>query len=211
MIKLISFDIGNTLIEKEGKPKTSKLENILNIEKRKFVEQYKKAFQTNTNCLENQVSDFLKQLEIDDEKIYNKVIELFQEEVSREIKISEQKNQVIKNLKKQGYIVIAISNACKHTCEESNLKKQIEALFDKVFYSYEIGYCKPDERIFRYVQDTYKLKGEEILHIGDSLKSDYYGSIRCGWNAILYDPKEKYKDESVRKIRNFEEILRNGL
>jgi len=42
-------------------------------------------------------------------------------------------------------------------------------LFEKAHFSHEIGYRKPDARIFQYVLDVHGLKPEETLFIDDSL------------------------------------------
>jgi putative hydrolase of the HAD superfamily len=45
----------------------------------------------------------------------------------------------------------------------------LEALFDRVYYSHDIGLRKPDAESFLYVLNDQKIKAEETLFIDDSL------------------------------------------
>ncbi|XP_075990913.1 rhythmically expressed gene 2 [Anticarsia gemmatalis] len=63
--------------------------------------------------------------------------------------------------------------------------------FDFVLTSYEIGYSKPDERIFKRAIEMCKhdLKPAEALHIGDDYDRDYQGARAAGWHAVLINSK----------------------
>ena len=47
-----------------------------------------------------------------------------------------------------------------------NLKK-----FDYTFLSFEIGYAKPDLKIFEYALDKMKIEAKNVLFIDDSFKN----------------------------------------
>lgn len=59
--------------------------------------------------------------------------------------------------------------------------------FDFVLTSYEIGYIKPDKRIFKHAIDKWgkDLQPSECLHIGDDVEKDYEGARGAGWHAVL--------------------------
>lgn len=206
MIKTISFDIGNTLIENNKEDKITKLESILKRDRSEFIDQYKKLFQTQCDELINIVSIFLKKIRIEDERIQEQIIEMFTQNQSINCKISGKKREVLQKLKERGFTIIAISNNCIHSNNYDNYLKGLN-IFDKIFYSYEIGYCKPDKRVFKFVEQYYNITNKEIIHIGDSIKSDYNAGIENGWNALLYDPKNNYEDMNVKRITNFNEII----
>ena len=81
--------------------------------------------------------------------------------------------------------------------------KEIYDLVDGVFYSYDIGYTKDDKESYQYVEKTLNVKPAEILHIGDTLKSDYLKPVENGWNALLYGVSD---DESVNCISSLMEL-----
>lgn len=43
-----------------------------------------------------------------------------------------------------------------------------------MFYSYELGFTKDDKESYAFVLEKLNVKSEEILHIGNTLKSDYF-------------------------------------
>ena len=57
---------------------------------------------------------------------------------------------------------------------------------DFVMLSYDVGFEKPDPKIFDATKQM--LPGQErFLHVGDDLQKDYLGATRAGWEGILLD------------------------
>ncbi|TLX70379.1 HAD family phosphatase [Labilibacter sediminis] len=52
-----------------------------------------------------------------------------------------------------------------------NLKNGLRSLFEKVYYSYEIGLRKPSEEIFKYLLQDSRLNPDETLFIDDSIQN----------------------------------------
>mmetsp|Transcript_43947 Transcript_43947/g.171689 ORF Transcript_43947/g.171689 Transcript_43947/m.171689 type:complete len:270 (-) Transcript_43947:207-1016(-) len=82
---------------------------------------------------------------------------------------------------------------------------------DFTVFSKNVGVEKPDPKIF---QVAARCAGEEnpsrILHIGDSLKKDYYGARSVGFRALLIDrfhspDAEKWRQDGIAVCRDFEE------
>ncbi|XP_047524908.1 rhythmically expressed gene 2 protein-like [Pieris napi] len=63
----------------------------------------------------------------------------------------------------------------------------LSSYFKFILTSYEIGYSKPDKKIFESAIEHSKLNlfTDECLHIGDDYKKDYLGAKKAGWQAIL--------------------------
>jgi putative hydrolase of the HAD superfamily len=61
-------------------------------------------------------------------------------------------------------------------------------LFDRTFYSHEIGYRKPHKEAFEYVLQSENLKPAETLFI-DDLEHNVIGARRTGMQAYCH-PKE---------------------
>lgn len=205
MIKIISFDIGNTLIENKSDSTIKTLEKILNRRKEDFIKEYKDCFQISTEEIGKCVGNFVDK--INQKESYDEVMNHFLSNENDEFNIDVKKITVIQNLKNLGYKIIALSNSCKY--KSSKQKKYLEEinLFDDIIYSYDVGACKPSREIFEFVQKKYNARPSEILHVGDSINSDYYAPIKVGWNAILYDPNNLISKNNINKITNFEDIL----
>ena len=62
--------------------------------------------------------------------------------------------------------------------------------FDGIYVSDDIGFAKPDRRVFEYVLGDAGLKREECLVIGDSVSSDIAGANNANILCIRYNPKK---------------------
>ncbi len=56
--------------------------------------------------------------------------------------------------------------------------------------SQEVGYTKPDPRIFDLALKETGISKEKTLYIGDSLSSDYQGALNAGIDFCWYNPKK---------------------
>lgn len=181
MIKLITFDIGGTIIKhKNQESKLDKIEKLIGYPKNLFKGEYKKIFCTSKAPLDEMIDMFIEIYKVSNKE---NLKEIFKKESN--IVPQDGFEKIFYELNDFGYKVATISNACYWTytpLEESVFKKYI----DKEFYSFDIGYTKPNSNVFKYVEQYYKIKPNEILHIGDSYASDYLGAKECGWNSYLY-------------------------
>lgn len=60
----------------------------------------------------------------------------------------------------------------------------LERHFEEIFVSCEVGFEKPDPRIFAAVEKRLGVEGEAILHIGDSHRHDVLGAGARGWKTV---------------------------
>lgn len=205
MIKVVSFDIGGTLLEdSHDNPNNynlKELAKIVNIPYENVRDVYKNVFQKSNGTLNELVGKFCNDLSISNtENLNNFFIGKFSDNNINNT-ISNDKITLIKDLKENGYKVILFSNSC---CLLNNdAIKEIYDLVDGVFYSYDIGYTKDDKESYQYVEKTLNVKPAEILHIGDTLKSDYLKPVENGWNALFYGVSD---DESVNCISSLMEL-----
>lgn len=59
--------------------------------------------------------------------------------------------------------------------------------FEHIFIDAEIGYSKPDARIFQYALDTLHVKPEETWMVGDNLIWDVSGAQQLGIFSVWND------------------------
>lgn len=205
MIKVVSFDIGGTLFEdSHDNPNNynlKELAKIVNMPYENVRDVYKNVFQKSNGTLNELVGKFCNDLGISNtENLINFFIGKFSDNNINNT-ISNDKITLIRDFKEKGYKVILFSNSC---CLLNNdAIKEIYDLVDGVFYSYDIGYTKDDKESYQYVEKILNVKPAEILHIGDTLKSDYLKPVENGWNALLYGVSD---DESVNCISSLMEL-----
>ena len=62
----------------------------------------------------------------------------------------------------------------------------LRQLSRSVVISEEVGYLKPDGRLFEHAESAAQESGKDVLYVGDSLRSDVRGALAAGWQAAWY-------------------------
>jgi HAD superfamily hydrolase (TIGR01662 family) len=93
--------------------------------------------------------------------------------------------RVLDELRGEGYRLGLISNAG----DERNVlrlisKSNLDGFFDPLLVSAAVGIRKPDVRLFEQVLDSWNLKGEQVVMIGDTLEQDIEGAQNAGIRQI---------------------------
>ncbi|KAK8537468.1 hypothetical protein V6N13_042397 [Hibiscus sabdariffa] len=88
-------------------------------------------------------------------------------------------------LKNAGVKVAVVSNF------DTRLRKVLKELnvidlFDGVIISSEVGYEKPDARIFKAALDQIDMEADQVVHVGDDLKADKMGANAVGIDCWLW-------------------------
>lgn len=204
MIKIVSFDIGNTLIKSpKGKSLLHMLEKETDISSKIFVEAYRNHFILKKSTLDS----FCGEIGISPSRVSEVVNEYFNKKPSYEV--WKEVPYVLTKLKEANIKLIAISN--KSYCNPTSLQTYgLKAYFEREIYSCDVGYAKPDTSIFYTAVEGMECSQSEVLHVGDSYKSDYLGALSAGWKALLLDreeEKQEMKENKVYTIHNLGEIL----
>ena len=180
MIKVVSFDLGKTLI----RPSIQNcglcrfLADSLNIPYIKMKSLYSDHF------LERRISllDFCSSIGLDK----TEQIQLFIKKYYSERGYNDVYDDVLftlSKLKSEGYSLICISN--KPYCNSARLSTyNLESYFDAEIYSCDVGIVKPRLQIFQYAQSLLGISSSEIVHVGDSLKTDIKGAVTANWHAV---------------------------
>jgi putative hydrolase of the HAD superfamily len=67
---------------------------------------------------------------------------------------------------------------------------ELRTIPSSILISEEIGYMKPDVRLFEHASTAVGHPPDQILYIGDSYRSDIMGGIGAGWQVCWYHPGE---------------------
>lgn len=196
--KVIVLDIGGVLLD--WKVVISKTADILKLSRDNFF-----------NELQNHIKDL--ELGISDPDIFwkqmaDKYNPLIDPPILKKTWIEEQPRiepswKLLRKIKDSGYRVVCCTNNWKGT-----VKRQIElhyefSLFEFIIDSAYAGAKKPDEKIYRLVEEKVGEKGQDIFFIDDS-KENCEGAERIGWQTFQFDYETDDASEGVKKI---EEIL----
>lgn len=67
----------------------------------------------------------------------------------------------------------------------------LEGYFDWFVLSEEVGFRKPDVRIFEHARQLASCQPDECLYVGDSPEHDIVGADRAGWTAVWLNRKKQ--------------------
>ena len=92
--------------------------------------------------------------------------------------------EVLTRLQAEGYGLGVISNFDERL--HLLLKNfQLNHFFQFVLCSKEVGYAKPDSRIFQVASELGGFDIRDCLHVGNRLDTDYEGALNSGMKAVL--------------------------
>lgn len=207
MHKVISFDIGGTLLKETNNPENKKydlrsLAALLDLPYDIVRTTYKDVYQKMNGTFDELLNTFCSKLGTSVKEEY---IKFFKEKfsiASSSNTVNEDVINLIRKIKENGYKVILVSNSC--SLLNNNLSEELLSLIDGLYYSYNLGYTKSDKELYEYIEKDIGYSKGEILHIGDTLNSDYKDPIKYGWDAIYYGiPTE----DDVKYITDLNELL----
>lgn len=77
-----------------------------------------------------------------------------------------------------------------------------------VVISEEVGFLKPDARLFRRAEEMAGRSGDSILYVGDSYRSDVLGAVEAGWSAAWFSGElERDLPEGSFVVNEWSELL----
>ncbi|XME04447.1 HAD family hydrolase (plasmid) [Lachnospiraceae bacterium C1.1] len=119
-------------------------------------------------------------------------IQSYYKEFQKKIIITENVKEMLSNLKEKNINMAIISNGGKE-----HQKSKIKTLNignwipdENIFISGEIGYAKPEKKIFDHVIERLAIKKENAWYIGDTFENDIIGAKNAGWNAIWFNRRK---------------------
>jgi len=106
--------------------------------------------------------------------------------------------EILTELKNRGYKLGIITNTV--TSREEHVRMalrriDVEKYFDVIVTSVDVGFNKPDERIFSTALKALKVKPEEAVMVGNRISVDILGGNRMGMKTILYKWNERYPEK----------------
>ena len=92
--------------------------------------------------------------------------------------------RAIRDLKSRGYPLFILSNMQRHTWDWLYPRYDFWKLFDGIVVSCEIRMVKPEQQIFEYIIDRYRLVPAQTLFL-DDMEVNVAAAARCGIQGIL--------------------------
>ena len=195
----IVFDLGKVLIPFDYAPAINKLNLIEQGLGDKFIEFYKSNYHFHRDFERGKIpeSEFVnKMLEVVDHKIDAETFKKFYADIfSLNINVIS-----LLPVLKKNYKLFLLSNTDSIHQKYGWQKYEFLKYFDKLILSYEAGSVKPEEKIYRAVEEASGLPSEEHFYI-DDIQEYVNAAKKLGWDAVLFEDYNKLiNDLNKRKI-----------
>ena len=118
---------------------------------------------------------------------------------------------LLEELRRRGIGTGLISN-WNHTCRDVLAENGLDRLLDVIVVSSEVGYEKPDARIFEAALQAAHVAPEECLYVGDNYYDDAVGARNAGIQCLLISPYGTLGMEEITHdatISNIKEVIRH--
>ncbi len=198
MIKVVVFDVDNTLIDSigavkgciEAGAKASSItlpDNFMDLyyEADKFIcDEIKAGRLVRVNAGLPLWGGFLRRLGCEEK--YDEFVKGYSDASFSSLKTIDGAEQTLDYLHKKYPLAIASNSSSvsqKRRLEKVNLLRY----FDKFCFSGDLGYEKPNPKFFETLISSLGVNADEIFYIGDSYRVDIEGAKNCGITTCWYD------------------------
>ena len=117
----------------------------------------------------------------------------------------------ILDILQSNYKIFLITNGLKDVQRPRIAASEVAKYFKDIIISEEVGYAKPDPKIFDIAFKRMNNPGkDEVLLIGDSLSSDITGGSNYGVDTCWFNPKSIEKPHGLNithEIKNLDELI----
>ena len=96
------------------------------------------------------------------------------------------------------YQLHIITNGFKEVQHIKIDKSGLQKYFSNVLISEELGFNKPDVKIFREAERCSNAAPNECLMIGDNFETDIKGAQKAGWQSIWYNAYKNKRYQSTQ-------------
>lgn len=226
MIKLVTFDLWNTLISENGVDLTGyrvdrilpvfKEHSIKNINEKMlrdafsdswkmFMYEWEARHYTPTTAA-MLMAAFEKLGILTDEKLFNRtLLEMETILLDAPVRLIEGTEAILNDLKKDYKIALISDTGFTPGKYLRQLLKKfgIFDLFNVMAFSDEIGVSKPDRRMFDYVLKECRIEPNEAIHIGDLLRTDIAGASNAGMQSVHFRKEIFIKEDPCTAVPSF--------
>jgi putative hydrolase of the HAD superfamily len=95
--------------------------------------------------------------------------------------------EVLQSLRQRGHRLGLLTNGSAAFQRRKLLRFALEPLFDLILIEGELGYGKPDRRVFEAALAHFGVSAEACWMIGDNLEADVAGARELGIQAVWHD------------------------
>jgi len=193
MVKVVVFDLYGTIVEQglENSP-SKQVKKILGVEEsfQEFITTFQQDFMTlRHNSLEDAFRLVAEDFGIEaDQETFDELVGVWNKNALLSHLYTDTE-EVLEEVKETHTIILA-ANVSEFTYEQLEIKFGLKDLFDDTYLSFETGRLKTSKENLDTILNDHDVTKDEVLYIGDSLKSDIYPCKEYGIDSLLIDRRE---------------------
>ncbi|CAD5244380.1 TIGR02253 family HAD-type hydrolase [Thermococcus camini] len=222
MIKVVFFDLDDTLVDTSRLAEMARRNAIENMVRHGLPVDFDTAYQELLELISEYGSNFsrhfdylLRRLDLpSNPKWVAAGVIAYHNTKFAYLRTVKGVRRVLLDLQRAGYRLGIITDGDPIKQWEKILRLELDAYFDEVFISDYLGVKKPHRKIFEKALKKMGVEPGEAVMVGDRLYSDIYGAKQVGMNTVWFrygkraDRELEYLEYADFTIENLEEVPR---
>lgn len=123
--------------------------------------------------------------------------------------VNQDRINIVNKIKSQVKVAI-ITNGTVHRQKAKIMSTNLHNYFDTIIISDEVGFSKPDKRIFELALNKLNVQPEDTLFVGDDLERDISGCQNANIKGVWFNPRRINNATEIKpfaEIDSFEQLL----
>ena len=134
----------------------------------------------------------LERIGVRDQAVVREVIYSQQQAVLQAARCADGAVSLLKHLRDNGCSLGIVSNLADADEGRKLISRlKLNSYFDAVVFSGDVGWRKPNRRIFEAALSALRADAREVLHVGDELRADIWGAGNCGVSTVWLNPNRE--------------------
>lgn len=122
-----------------------------------------------------------------DRELCQRIADLMSEQKEAGVRPFDGALETLARLRERGHRLALLTNGCSLFQRRKLSRYTLEPLFERVLIEGELGYGKPDRRVFEAALEHFQAAPEEAWMIGDNLEADIGGAQALGITGVWHD------------------------
>lgn len=194
--KAIIFDLDDTLLDRNQAVDNMFLilleecyEGVKDIDKNEMLKKFKEYDKRNygnsdkTKVLEPFFDEFPTKYRIS----HNKILDFWNTNFPNSFSVNQNTINILNAIKMHAKTAV-VTNGTTQRQKAKISNTNMNDLFDIIIISDEVGFSKPDERIFELALNKLKVLPEDAVFVGDDLQKDISGCQNVNIKGIWFNP-----------------------
>lgn len=153
----------------------------------------------------------LEEMGLDRPWIANQLADMYVQVIAEKSYLFPHALETLEYLLTKGYTMAVMTNGFKEVQYHKIERCSLEKYFPHLFISEEIGFNKPDIRIFSHALKKMNVSPDQALMIGDDYEVDIVGAAAAGIDQVFFNPHTEAAEiskEATYKISSLKELTK---